>query len=57
MTRLAVSLLGAVGCADTDDIPQRGFDQDISSTHDASSPTLRNLSLRDISGWLFGSAQ
>lgn len=45
------ALLVLTGCADTDNLPQRGFDQDISATHDGGAPTTRNL--RDTSPGLF----
>lgn len=51
------ALLGLAACADTDDIPQRGIDQDISATHDAGAATVRNLGPRGgESGRLGGSS-
>ncbi len=52
---MALLLLGA--CTDPDSVSgssfTRGIDQDITVTHDAGAPTVRNLSLPDTSTWLF----
>ena len=50
----AAALLGLAACADTDDIPQRGIDQDISATHDSGAPTVRNLGPRGGENWRLG---
>ncbi len=48
-----IALLSLGGCVDSDGVLSRGIDQDITVTHDAGAPTVRNLSLRDTSSWLF----